>query len=164
MNNSTRDKLQNAIDMFKRTNRLHMRVFDKYVDNLEVRRRPHHILRYLYIKYKENQTGVCQKSIAENFDISTAAVAVTLKKLEAIGFVEKSVNENDSRFNSVVITQKGINLIERTKEAFWRIDSAMFEDLSEQEIETFISCLDKMHNRLKAMYESDKGDVLEKLD
>ena len=147
-------ELRMAIDLFKRTNRLHMRVFDKYVDTREVRRRPHHILNYLYYKNK-NDVAVCQKEIAEHFEISTAAVAVTLKKLESMGFVQKSVNPNDSRFNSISITQDGIEVIERTRSAFWRIDTAMFEDMTDDELSMFSACLEKMHTKLKTMYETE---------
>ena len=154
MKPNLKDQVQTAIDMFKRTNRLHMRVFDKYIDTLEVRRRQHHILRYLYIKDNQNTT-VCQKAIADNFEISTAAVTVSLKKLESMGLVQKTVDKNDSRFNSVSITKKGKAVIERTREVFWNIDSAMFEDLTEQELIVFTSCLEKMHTRLKTIYESE---------
>lgn len=154
MSKDIQTELQQAVDLFKRTNRLHMRVFDKYIDTLEIRRRPHHILKYLYIKSKKGET-VCQKAIAEHFEISTAAVAVTLKKLEGMGFVEKKVSETDSRFNSISITEEGKAVIERTKEAFWHIDSAMFEALTDEELVVFSACLEKMHARLKSMYDAD---------
>ncbi len=126
-----------------------MKVFHKYIDTLEISRSQHRLLRFL----SHSDGNISQKDIAKQFDISTAAVAVTLKKLEEMGYIVRTTNQNDSRFNSVSITEKGRKVLDRTYREFLSIDTAMFKDVTEQELEVFTICLNKMQSSLKQMQE-----------
>lgn len=152
---TNKDALQSALNLFKCTNRLHMKVFDKCLGSMNIRRSQHRILMYLY----RNGTAVSQKDIAAEFEISPAAVAVTLKKLEEGGYILRTAHENDNRYNSVSITDKGLEVVHTTREVFFKVDMLMFDELSAEELETLSVCLAKMHNSLKQMYESDKPAV-----
>ncbi len=156
MNNlNDSSKLQSALNLFKCTNRLHMKVFDKCLGSLNIRRSQHRILMYL----ARTGPAVSQKDMASEFEISPAAVAVTLKKLEEGGFIERTAHENDNRYNSVNITSKGLDVVNTTREAFLKVDMLMFEELTSDELETLSICLDKMHGSLKRMYDSDKTAI-----
>ncbi len=146
---------QAALNLFKCTNRLHLKVFDKCLGSMNIRRSQHRILMYL----ARNGTAVSQKDIAAEFEISPAAVAVTLKKLEEGGFIERTAHENDNRYNSVSITDKGLEVVNATREAFFKVDMLMFDELSSDELQILSTCLAKMHNSLKRMYDADKPDI-----
>ncbi len=148
-------ELQSALNLFKCTNRLHMKVFDKCLGSMNIRRSQHRILMYL----ARTGTAVSQKDIAAEFEISPAAVAVTLKKLEESGFIERTAHENDNRYNFVSITEKGLEIVNATREAFFKVDSFMFEELSTEELETLSASLSKMHASLKRLYESEKIEL-----
>ncbi len=144
-----RTELQTVLDLFKRTNRLHMKAFDKLVGSMKIRRSQHRILMYL----SHHGPAVSQKDMADEFEISPAAVAVTLKKLEEEGYIEKTVHENDNRYNYVNITEKGRSVVDMTHERFFEVDMLMFKDLTESELETLGTCLKKMHGSLKHIYD-----------
>ncbi len=153
-NRNESSELQSALNLFKCTNRLHMKVFDKCLGSMNIRRSQHRILMYL----ARNGTAVSQKDIATEFEISPAAVAVTLKKLEQSGFIERAAHENDSRYNSVSITAKGLDIVNATREAFYKVDMFMFESLTTDELDALSTSLSKMHNSLKKMYESENNE------
>ena len=92
-----------------------------------------------------------QKEIAAHFDISPAAVAVSLKKLEDSGFVSRVSPENDNRFNCVALTKKGKKLAEKSSEIFDNCDVAMFKEFTNQDYENLNACLDKISEGLKNM-------------
>ncbi len=153
MNNRNESaELQSALNLFKRTNRLHMKVFDKCLGYMNIHRSQHRVLMYL----ARTGTAVSQKNIAAEFEISPAAVAVTLKKLEEGGYIERTAHENDNRFNAVSITEKGLDIVNATREAFFEVDMLMFDQLSTDELKSLSDCLLKMHDSLKKMYDSEK--------
>ncbi len=153
MNINQSNELQAALNLFKCTNRLHMKVFDKCLGSMDIRRSQHRVLMYL----SRTDSAVSQKDIAAEFEISPAAVAVTLKKLEQGGYIVRTAHKNDNRFNSVSITEKGREIANATREAFFKVDMLMFDELSTDELEALCVCLEKMHSSLKKMYESDKA-------
>lgn len=125
--------------------RLHRSIFEKMHSAFGIHRSQHRLLMYI------SKIDSCnsQKDIAEHFGISPAAVAVSLKKLEDAGYVQRESAEKDSRFNSIALTEKGKNIVEKSLDFFSESDRAMFEDFSEEDYENFDSCLEKMAEGLK---------------
>ena len=64
--------------MFMKTDRLHRKAFEGLVSRLGIHRSQHIMLMHL-----AKDEGTSQKALAEHLQISDAAVAVTIKKLEA---------------------------------------------------------------------------------
>ena len=77
-----------------------------------------------------------QSAIAEKLEISPAAVAVSLKKLEKAGYISRQCDEADNRMNHVVVTPKGKEVINQSIIYFQEVEDAMFKDFSEEEMET----------------------------
>lgn len=121
-------------------NRMHRSVIEKKVSELGLHRSQHMVLMYL----ARHNEGVSQKEIAEHFDISSAAVAVTLKKLENGGYIERSSAQDDSRKNSVSFTAKGKEIAEKSRKFFAEVDGAMTKTLSDEEYEIINNCFEKM--------------------
>ena len=69
----------------------------------------HQLLMCVY-KYPD----ASQKELARIQNVSTAAVAVTLKKLEKGGYVGRIVDRDDNRYNKIRITEKGRKEVERS--------------------------------------------------
>lgn len=90
-----------------------------------------------------------QRQISEKLDISAATVAVTIKKLETAGYIEKDSSQNDRRCNRIIISDKGKKILEKAKNIFLDIDTLMFSGLSENELCQFAECLEKIQNNLK---------------
>jgi DNA-binding MarR family transcriptional regulator len=89
-----------------------------------------------------------QKELADKLDITPAAVTVALRKIEQNGYIERTLG-HDTRYNELKITPKGRAVADRTRELFTAADTAMFDGFSEQELESYIACLEKMKNNIE---------------
>ena len=85
-----------------------------------------------------------QTALAERLEISPAAVAVSLKKLEKSGFISRQCQENDNRVNQVVITEKGWKIIDLSTQYFKEMENAFLSDFSEEELKQLQSFLERM--------------------
>lgn len=127
--------------------RLHRRAVENKIGTTGVHKSQHMILMYLY----RNNGDVSQKDIAKHFEISPAAVAVSLKKLECGGYIERNCAESDNRFNEIRITKKGEELVEYSRKVFEEVDDKAFEGISNSEREILSGLLDKITNNLKCI-------------
>lgn len=103
----------------------------------------------LYLSKQESSPS--QKELAERFEISPAAVAVTLKKLESDGYIERGKRTEiaDSRYNEIRITEQGRQATIQSRKYFQHVDSEAFKDFSDEELETFTSLLARMQKNLR---------------
>ena len=149
------DKTERVVQLFKSVNRLHHRVFDKLTDDFGVRHAHHMFLMYLH----RAPQPPSQRELADACEVSPAAVAVALKKLEGDGYVTRSADPQDSRSNLLLLTERGEELARRTHRRFSETDLRMFEDFTDEERDTFARCLEKMHDSLERMLGSaEKGE------
>jgi DNA-binding MarR family transcriptional regulator len=103
-----------------------------------------------------------QKELADILEISTTAVAVSLKKLENGGYVKKVVDSNDNRFNKIDLTEKGLEVVKLSHEIFYSIDKSMFEGFTDEEKNNMLNYLDKMYSNLARMESDFKNEGEEK--
>lgn len=127
------------------THRLHHALCEHLLRQFDLHRSQHHMLMYL----SGQEQIPSQKQIADHFEISPAAVAVTLKKLESNGFVERVTSKTDNRFNEIRITEKGRDVVRKSAEYFAYIDSATFQGFSEEEMLMLNSYLSRTAQNLK---------------
>ena len=146
------ERVRHAIMLFMANNRRHRRVFDKLVQELGMSNSQHRLLMHLY--YTECKSS--QAEIARAFEISAAAIAVALKKLENSGYIRRTAAIEDSRYNEITLTEKGEDAVRATHRMFASADMAMFSDFTDEELETFLVCLEKMKNTLRALERGDK--------
>lgn len=99
------------------------RCIDRKVKDTGVYRSQHRILMMLGAHPDFTQT-----MLAEKLEVSPAAVAVSLKKLEKSGHISRACDELDNRMNRVVITEKGkkplrsaTGILGRSRTSFFRI-------------------------------------------
>lgn len=123
--------------------RMHHTYMEKNLDETGVYHVQHKILMYL-----SDNPGIPQTKIAENFHVSTATVAVSLKKLETGGYITRSIDKKDNRYNCVSITEKGMEVVQKSKCIFAFSDRQVMKVLTEEEKETLETCLEKLQNNL----------------
>ena len=133
---------------FLHVNRLHRTMIEAGISKLGIHGSQHRMLMVI-----ARNKSICQKEIARQLDISSAAVAVTLNKLEAAELIERNQSFDDARMNHISITEKGAELLKSTRSMFDSIDDACFEGITDEEIDTVQSLLKKMIENLKS---SDK--------
>lgn len=90
-----------------------------------------------------------QKELADKLEISTATIAISLKKLEKGGYVVRATDANDTRYNQVVITEKGKKVVKQSKQIFKDIDEKMFDGFSEEEINRFMEYVNRLSDNVK---------------
>ncbi len=94
-------------------------------------------------------TPPSQKEIAQQMGISTASVAVTLKKLEAGGYITRKTSSPDNRRNEIIITDKGKAVLKSTCMAIGEVDAQMFNGFSDNELEELKGYLDRINSNMR---------------
>ena len=93
-----------------------------------------------------------QKELAEHLNVTPAAVTGALKKMEQDGYVERTLGQ-DNRYNELRITEKGRALVSESCKLFGEVDAAMFEGFTDGELDTYISCLEKLQTNMRKQCE-----------
>lgn len=128
--------------------REHRKTVEKRISALGIHPSQHHFLMHIA------KNGSCtQNSIAEAMEVSAATVAVSLKKLEKGGYIEKQISPGDGRSNRVILTQKGEEVVEKSRLLFETVDESMFSSFTEEQQEQFHAFLELIINNLKSLEE-----------
>lgn len=133
-------KARECIHLLMKTERLRRKYIENEVKSMGIHRSQHGILMYI----SRHGGKPCQKDIAEKFEISPAAVAVTIKKLENNGYIQRNSSKDDNRYNELKLTAKGKEIIEKSSEVFKEVDRKTFESFTDEELEQFVAMLEKI--------------------
>ena len=150
-------KYKELVLLFMQTSRLHKKLTERRAAKTDIQPSQHRMLMYL----SKNDIAPSQCEIAKKFEISPAAVTVTLKKLEKLGYVDRTrlSDDGDGRVNEIKITKKGRSETEATREYFSYIDQAMFRDFTDEEMEEFTRLLHKVCKNLQSAEEKIEEDA-----
>lgn len=133
-----------SIEAMMHVNRLHKALIDHRVRDIGVHRTQHRIL----MRLAKCDRAPSQKELAEHLDITPAAVTLALKKIESDGYIKRTLGK-DTRFNEIEITERGRELVRLTRERFSEADVSMFDGFSEEELSTYLKCLEKIEENIK---------------
>ena len=150
-------KLNLAIEMMIKTEHKHRMLIDSCVRDIGVQHTQHRILMHL----AKRKRLLSQKELAEHLNITPAAVTGALKKIEKDGYIERTLGK-DNRYNEISITEKGKELVKLTRETFARTDTFLFAGFSDDELECYIKCLEKMQSNMEEKLEeihNTKGKI-----
>ena len=131
----------NAINAILTVQKMHKQLIDAHVRDIVIHRTQHRILMHLSIKGNLPS----QKELAEHLGITPAGVTCALQKLENDGYLARHLAA-DNRYNEIVITDAGKDIVEKTKLIFSEVDKSMFADFDEEELDLFIKSLEKIKN------------------
>ena len=90
-----------------------------------------------------------QAELAELLEVSPAAIAVSMKKLEKGGYIERRPDMADNRALQVIITHKGQQVIEQSISIFKKIEEDMFEGFSDVEMQQLEGLFERMYRNLE---------------
>lgn len=139
-------RIHQAISGLIRVGRRHHQLIEQRVEALGMHRSQHHMLMTLS---RMGRTA-SQKDLAQCLGISPAAVARTLKTLEADGWVEKA-DGADNRRNEISLSPEGQERVEASRSLFRALDQGIFEDISDGEIAALAATLDCMLDNIARM-------------
>jgi len=127
--------------------RVHHAVCESRVKALGIHPAQHMLLMHL----AEKSEIASQKELAEHLEISPAAVAVSLKKLEAEGYITRKESKGDNRIKSIGVTPKGLKIVTDSRIIFDSIDTDMFEGIDEDELLRCMATLEKLQSNIKKL-------------
>ena len=116
---------------------------DRFFDGIGLQRGRFPMLQVLL-----HNEGCTQIEVAEQLRISPASVAVTLRRMERDGLVQRREDTQDQRCKRIYATEKAKEIAERSRCFFEAMDEKMFEGLSAEELETLSSLLYRLFDNL----------------
>lgn len=131
----------------------HRKIMDFLLQDTGVYSAQHHIL----MELSRNQFA-SQKEIADRMNVSSATIAVSLKKLEKGGYIRKEVDDSDNRLNQITLTEKGRNVVEESRRIFKSTDLKVFDGFDQTELEDLSRLLAKLNHNLEKIDNSIKGE------
>lgn len=141
------EKQRGLVNLLRMTDKTIKRTIEKRVEGTGVYRSQHRLLMSLGKNPECSQT-----ELADKLEISPAAVAVSLKKLEKAGYIERQCKESDNRINHIVITEKGRQIIEVSICYFREMDEAFFADFTTEEMGQLENFLGRIIKNGEAFY------------
>ena len=100
---------------------------------------------FLLIDLLWNQGPMSQQQLADQMHKDKNSVTKLVDAIERKGFVYRQQNASDRRSNTLVLTEKALELRDHAKQKGISILDEMLEDISETELRAFISTLNKLN-------------------
>lgn len=132
--------------------RMHRSLVSECVESLY----PHHTAHMMLMHLSRTEKCSSQRELAERFHITPAAVTGILKKLENDGYVERNAGL-DSRNNVIRITERGLDIVNQSKDVFSKLDERLLCDFSPDEIAQLIQMLDRMKSNIQKNEGGESG-------
>lgn len=108
------------------------------------------------LEYLSEHKNCTQRELADHMKVTPASVAVSLKRLQRHGLIERSSDQSDMRCNRLSLTEKGLKLHTEARERFDVIDRQMFEGFSPEELLCFSELLDRISNNFEKQLDSSE--------
>ena len=148
-----RDKISPVLQMIY-ADKLHRAVAEQIMAPFGLHR-SQHMAMMLLLMYGE---PLSQIQMAEVFRISPAAMAVTLKKLDKAGLIDRVPHKGNSRANDITLSANGQAVMQETVALMKQVDEDMLKCIPEKELQVFIRVLAKMTHNLKEAYPEAAGE------
>ena len=100
------------------------------------------ILGFIYIN--SSNKDIFQKTIEEEFDIRRSSVTSVLTLMEKNELIKRVSVSEDARLKQIILTDKGIEVNKLVYKEIIEIEKTISNVLGEEELDMFISNLDKL--------------------
>lgn len=100
------------------------------------------------LEFVSNHAGCTQTEVAEHLMISPASVALSTKRMEKSGLLEKRIDSSNLRYKRLYVTERGSNLSIRCRETMDGMDEVMFQGLGNDDLNKLVNTLDKLLKNL----------------
>lgn len=112
----------------------------------------------LMILKNSSQEGISQQELSEKLVVTKSNVVGLVDRMERQELVERKAHPTDRRFNQIVITQKGRELVEKVGIHYYKEVDRMMAGLSEPEKKAIIEATAKVREYLKKCGEDDSHE------
>lgn len=97
-----------------------------------------------FIHEKQNDGKVYAKDIENEFDMRKPTVTGILQLMEQNKLIERKSEGKDARLKEIVITKKGLDIVNNVDLNVEQVEKRLIEDISEEELSTFLKILNKL--------------------
>ena len=111
--------------------------------------------------FVKNNDGCTQIQLANFLRVTAASVALSTKRLQKAGLLDKEVDENNLRCNRLHVTPAGERLIADCKDILNQFDQEIFAGFDSAELETLYGYLNRIAVNLGGGRELDFGEILD---
>lgn len=105
------------------------------------------IIGFLGSKEEEGKE-VYQKDIEDHFNITRSTVSNVLNLMEQKGLIQRQTVEQDARLKKIVLTKKANDIKGIMKKDIDQMEAILTEGFTNEELETFIMCMQRMKNNI----------------
>lgn len=105
------------------------------------------IIGYLYDHADAQETF--QRDLEKEFNIRRSTVTGILQLMERNGLITREPVENDARLKKLKLTPKAIKIHEQVTQKIMDVENRLRRGLSEEEVATFFSIIDKIKHNVK---------------
>ena len=109
------------------------------------------------MEYIVANPGCTQIEIANTLQISPASVAISTKRLQKAGFLEKTVDEENLRCKHLYATEKGVDATKKSRCLAKKQAEKMLQGISEEDLEHTLACLKKMLQNIAENPDKETG-------
>ena len=100
------------------------------------------------LEYISTHQGCTQNQIAEEIGVTPASIALSTKRLQRSGLIDKKADERNLRRNVLTVTPKGAAHMESCRRQFDAVDRRMYAGLTRSELDAVMGLLDRMLENL----------------
>lgn len=104
------------------------------------------IMKYI-LENKDKE--IFQKDLEHKLNLRRATVSEVLSTMEKKGLIKREKNERDARSNKIILSMHESNEYYKIKQNIEKLEQKLIENISKDELNTFISTLEKMKENLK---------------
>lgn len=94
------------------------------------------------LAYINHHPGCTQKELADWLGVSAASVALSTKRLQKQGLIDKTVDNSNLRRNMLSVTEKGRDVAFSHRRNAGEFDERMLDGLSDEELNTLSRLMD----------------------
>lgn len=113
------------------------------------------------LRYVLENDGCTQTDLASFLRVTPASVALSTKRMQKAGYLEKEVDEYNLRRNKLHVTPLGKKLASDCMDAFLALDNEAFKGFSEDELKAFADYLDRVAVNMGGGRRLSLGDILD---
>ena len=102
-----------------------------------------------FLVLNSGQRDLCQKDIADEFELRPATVTAIVDELEKRGLVYRKISAYDSRVKFVLPTEKGMQGKPQLQQGIAEFEAMLTAGISEEDLEIFFRVAAQMADNLK---------------
>ncbi len=106
-------------------------------------------IQIMYYLINHQKEKVYQKDLEKVLNLKRATISGVLHTMEKNNLIERVTSEEDTRVKQIILNKKTKEIYEKSKEKFLILERTITQNLNQEEINKFLSTIDKMINNLK---------------